>query len=253
MNYFEFDGHIELLEPFSLDIPNHFTLPRNSSNEPLIPATTLKEWFRLASYSSLAHMMKDKGQLLAADNHNIVDKEPFTGELFDKEYIRENGLQNDNVREVNPLTDLYGDYGLEGSLGVSSAVGPQNAVFNNVLSIDGDVCIEALDAGTSLRHSMRLSGSYGQSFQFLLWTISKMPLFRLGGLKAQNFGRVGAKWTIIRHSFDAPMGEPVGLIGFRNNEFIFDLNEQYKFSLKDFEGSLMDQGKFNFLLSGQNP
>ena len=70
--------------------------------------------------------------------------------------------------------------------------------------------VEVIDANTHAQHIMKLTGNHQGSLQFLLWTLSKLPLFRVGGGRAFNYGEVEPLWSITEHSFSHPEGLEVG-------------------------------------------
>ena len=110
--------------------------------------------------------------------------------------------------------------------------------------------IEVLDANAEAQHSMKLTGNHYGSFQFLVWTLSKLPLFRVGGGRAFNYGIVEPLWTITEHSFNHPEGFEVGEVGWVDGRFRFLLKGDLQFDLKDFENSLTNKELFNFTLFG---
>ena len=104
---------------------------------------------------------------------------------------------------------------------------------------------DILDAGTSITQKMKLRSSRHGSFQFLIWTISKLPFFSLGGKSEYNYGDVLPKWTITEHDFCNPDGNPIGAVGWNEDGFICELNDTHKFDLKEFESNLTTH-KFDF-------
>ena len=97
---------------------------------------------------------------------------------------------------------------------------------------------------------MKLAGNHQGSLPFLLWTLSKLPLFRVGGGRAFNYGEVEPLWSITEHSFSHPEGLEVGEVGWMDGKFKLNLNGDLQFDLKDFEKSLVDQEIFNFKIFG---
>jgi len=113
-----------------------------------------------------------------------------------------------------------------------------------------DYGVEVIDANTHAQHTMKLTGNHQGSLQFLLWTLSKLPLFRVGGGRAFNYGEVEPLWSITEHSFSHPEGLEVGEVGWMDGKFKLSLNGDLQFDLKDFEKSLVDQEIFNFKIFG---
>lgn len=109
--------------------------------------------------------------------------------------------------------------------------------------------LEIIDANTEALHTMKVTSEHDSSLQFLIWTLSKLPLFRLGGGRAYNFGVVEPLWTITEHSFDAPNGEEIGRVGWKDGQFICDLRRS-QFDLIKFQDQLCDPEQFNFKIFG---
>lgn len=125
-----------------------------------------------------------------------------------------------------------------------SKIGPKNTVRRI------DYGVEVIDANTHAQHTMKLTGNNQGSLHFLLWTLSKLPLFRVGGGRAFNYGVVEPLWNITEHSFSNPEGIQVGEVGWLDEKFKLSLNGDLQFDLKDFEKSLVDQEIFNFKVFG---
>ncbi|WP_252406824.1 hypothetical protein [Acinetobacter terrae] len=109
--------------------------------------------------------------------------------------------------------------------------------------------LEALDANVEASNTLKLTSDNDSSLQFLIWTISKLPLFRLGGGRAYNYGVVEPLWDITEHSFDNPTGEAIGQVGWKDGQFICDLRRG-SFDLKEFQDQICDSDKFNFKVFG---
>jgi hypothetical protein len=338
MNYFELNGRIELLEPFTVNVPNNNHFPLNVHGDPIISASTLRGWLRFASYRCLVEVYKQHGLTFSIHEHYMLGKGVDTNDLIAKE--RATGIgSNVVVRNMNPLMDLYGRWGLAGALGVGNGIAPKSALFktntssrshisdqfdefkeyilesehevlDKIMSEDGEFApeirilkqqirninnerraatnieakdnlleqlndldgqiaqlknkkigsketirrlnygVDALDAGTSVKQTMKLSGNSDNSLKFLIWTISKLVLFPIGGMRSHNFGKVEPKWTITNHSFANPSGEAVGIVGWQDGKFINELNSGYMFDLEAFEESLIDENIFNFRVFG---
>lgn len=113
-----------------------------------------------------------------------------------------------------------------------------------------DYGVEVIDANTHAQHTMKLTSHHQGSFQFLLWALSKLPLFRVGGGRALNYGEVEPLWTITEHSFSHPEGLEIGEVGWVDGKFKLRLIDHYQFDLNNFEKSLHDHEKFNFKVFG---
>lgn len=338
MKYYQFKGVIKLTQPFMLNLPftNHF--PTDSNGNPLMPSNSLRGWLRYASYRSLLEVMNANGVKFSIHEHYLLAKGIDTGGLIKTERATSIGA-NVLVRQLNPMMDLYGRWGMASALGVGSAIAPKAALVRRANSSRGHIIdsfedferyivegdqqllqeimaqdaktapqirelksqielimqekrhvpnielkselsqkiqglqtqvedikdnkvgsketvrrtnygVNVLDAHTEAQHSMKLTGNHQHSIQYLLWTMSKLPLFRVGGGQAYNYGEVEPLWSITEHSFANPEGIDVGEVGWEDGRFRMLLQGDLQFDLKDFENSLINKELFNFTLFG---
>lgn len=110
--------------------------------------------------------------------------------------------------------------------------------------------LDVIAADSVAQHTMKLTGNHLGSLHFLFWTISKLPLFRVGGGRSYNYGEVEPFWKITEHNFSHPEGFPCGEIGWKDGEFIKALDIDTDVDLKAFESSLLDKELFNFKYFG---
>lgn len=338
MKYYQFKGMIKLIQPFMVNLPMTNQFPTDSYGNPLMPSHSLRGWLRFASYRSLLEVMKEQGIFFNIHEHYLLGKGIDTGGLIKTERATTIG-SNVNVREVNPMMDLYGRWGIASALGVGSAIAPKDSLIRSPNSSRGhildsfddfdryiieedkelvleimkqdaetapqiqelasqiklvqhekrntpnaelkielsqkiqgvqskideirenkvgskntvrriDYGVEVIDANTEAQHSMKLTGNHHGSFQFLLWTLSKLPLFRVGGGRAFNYGVVEPLWSITEHSFSHPEGIDVGEVGWEDGQFKMFLKGDLQFDLKEFEKSLTNKELFNFTVFG---
>lgn len=338
MKYYQFKGAIKLIQPFMVNLPKTSQFPTDSFGNPLMPSHSLRGWLRYASYRSLLEVMKEHGILFSIHEHYLLAKGIDTGRLIKTERATTIG-SNINIRELNPMMDLYGRWGIASALGVGSAIAPKGSLIKSpnssrghiidsfddferyiieeekqllleIMKIDAETApqiqeleskirliqhdkrnapnfelknelsqkiqgiqtniddikdnkvgskntvrridygVEVIDANTHAQHTMKLTGNHQGSLQFLLWTLSKLPLFRVGGGRAFNYGEVEPLWSITEHSFSHPEGLEVGEVGWMDGKFKLSLNGDLQFDLKDFEKSLVDQEIFNFKIFG---
>lgn len=338
MKYYEFKGVIKLIQPFTVNLPNTSQFPTDSNGNPLMPSHSLRGWLRFASYRSLLEVMKDKGILFSIHEHYLLAKGIDTGDLVQVERATSIG-SNVNVRQVNPVMDLYGRWGLASALGVGSAIAPiaslikapnssrghiidsfddferyvveeDQQLLMDFMSQDAEVApqireltnkikliqqdkrnapnielkndlnvkiqelqakvdvikdsksghreivrrtdygLDIIDSNTDAHQVMKLTGNHIGSLQYLLWTISKLPLFRVGGGRAFNYGVVEPLWKITEHSFAHPEGKAVGEVGWFNGKLVFSLNNDLNFDLRDFENNLTNKDIFDFKVFG---
>lgn len=338
MKYYQFKGVIKLIQPFTVNLPNTTQFPVDSHGNPLLPSHSLRGWLRYASYRSLLEVMKEHDFIFSIHEHYLLAKGIDTGGLIKNERATSIG-GNINIRQINPMMDLYGRWGISSALGVGSAIAPisslvkssnssrghiidsfddfenyvvmeDQALLLEIMSNDSEAApliqdlkskikntqhekrsapnlelknelskkiqefqtkiddiknaktgsketvrrtnygVDIIDANTEALHSMKLTGNHMGSLQFLLWTISKLPLFRVGGGRALNYGEVEPFWKITEHSFSQPQGKPVGEVGWINGEFKLKLNEDLQFDLPAFEKSLINKDVFNFKVFG---
>lgn len=338
MKYYQFKGVIKLIQPFMVNLPKTNQFPTDSYGNPLMPSHSLRGWLRFASYRSLLEVMKEQGIFFNIHEHYLLGKGIDTGSLIKTERATTIG-SNVNVRELNPMMDLYGRWGIASALGVGSAIAPKGSLIRSPNSSRGhildsfddfdryiieedkelvleimkqdaetapqiqelesqiklvqhekrntpnaelkielsqkiqgvqskideirenkvgskntvrriDYGVEVIDANTEAQHSMKLTGNHHGSFQFLLWTLSKLPLFRVGGGRAFNYGVVEPLWSITEHSFSHPEGIDVGEVGWEDGQFKMFLKGDLQFDLKEFENSLTNKELFNFTVFG---
>lgn len=338
MKYFQFKGTIKLIQPFMVNLPKTNQFPTDSLGNPLMPSHTLRGWLRYASYRSLLEVMKAHGILFSIHEHYLLGKGIDTGGLIKNERATTIG-SNINIREVNPMMDLFGRWGFASALGVGSAIAPKSSLIRSPSSSRGhildsfddfeqyiieedkqmvleimkqdaeaapqiqelesqikliqhdkrnapnielknelsqkiqaiqtkvdlikenkvgskntvrriDYGVEVIDANSHAQHTMKLTSHHRGSFQFLLWTISKLPLFRVGGGRAFNYGEVEPLWTITEHSFSSPQGIEVGEVGWEDGRFQMFLKGDLQFDLEAFENSLTNRELFNFTVFG---
>ncbi|WP_436660322.1 hypothetical protein [Acinetobacter sp. P1(2025)] len=326
MKYYELKGYITLTEPFYINVPNSNKFPTDTNGNPIIPASSIRGWLRFISYRSLLEVFNRKEQKFSIHEQYLLLKGTDTGGLIQSERATTIG-SNFNVRKLNPHIDLYGRWGLSGSLGVGNAIAGKGALtktpngsrghiadgfdeiydfvrneelelLSTIMGEDGEYSKEVqdlksrirelrqqtkskeitdqiadleqqinaikaqkigskesvrrvnyglsvLDAGTRLAHKMKLNSANPQSLQFLIWTISKLRFFNLGGKANYNFGDVRALWKIYEYTFDDVVGRHVGEIGWADDDFVFELNDDLNFDLKAFQDSLTNTA-FNF-------
>jgi CRISPR/Cas system CSM-associated protein Csm3 (group 7 of RAMP superfamily) len=337
MNYFEFGGNLKLLEPFTVNVANMNGLPKDTMGNPMIPASTLRGWLRFASYRCLVHLYKEHGKLFSIHEHYMLAKGVDTGGLIEKERGTTVGA-NVRVREVNPMMDLYGRWGLSSALGVSNAIASKSNIIklgassrshiqdnfdnfddyiiegekellNQIVAEDADFSpeirelknkakaiylekrsssgavqddlqeqlndinkqidsvkskkigsresirrlsygVEALDRGSVIPFKMKLNGNHIESYKFLIWTMSKLNLFSLGGMQSHNFGRVECILSVINRSFKNPLGTHIGEVHVEEYDFHYHTLDPMLFDLEEFENSLLDESKFNFRMFG---
>ena len=337
MKYYQFKGVIKAIEPITLNSPNTKKFPQDNRGNPMIPATSIRGWLRFASYRSLLEVAKRHNLLFSIHEHYLLAKGIDTGNLVESDRATVIG-KNIDVRQLNPIMDLYGRWGMASALGVGGAIAPMSALRRdasgsrghiidqfddfenyiieddkdlllNIMNDDAEAApqiqqlksqikqfkldklsvpvyeekalladkilelqtevdaikkaksgssetirhvrygLEVLDANTEALNTMKLTSSNMSSFQFLIWTISKLPLFRLGGGRAYNYGVVEPLWTITEHGFDYPSGKAVGQVGWKDGQFICDLSDSH-FDLIEFQDRMLDPEQFNFKMFG---
>lgn len=333
MKFYELKGTITLIEPFTINIPNSNRFPTTVSGEPMIPASTIRGWLRYASYRSLIELFKTNGRVFNVHEHYMLAKGIDTNDLIKTSRATQIGA-NTSVRNLNPMLDLYGRWGLAGSLGVGNGVAPRSALvrqpnssrghivdrFENILDYlsaedaklmseliqnDSDMAPEIkglkqrvrtlanernqlpkdsplrestqaqidllnkeieqhkeekvgaketirrvnfgenmLAAGTEVQHKMKLAHHSDTSLQFLLWTISKLPFFRIGSMAEYNHGVAHPMWEITEHTFSNVGGKSIGHVGWEESGFVCSgiMND---LELVEFEKMLLS-ADFNF-------
>lgn len=138
MKYFQFQGGLTLQEPFSVNTPNSGRLATDSHGNPIISASTIRGWLRFASYRSLIEVFMRQAELFSVHEHYMLAKGQDTNNLVSASRATPVGA-NAAVRKVNPMLDLYGRWGLAGSLGVGNGIAPKSAMVRLANSSRGHI------------------------------------------------------------------------------------------------------------------
>lgn len=131
----KFIGHIETISPVTVSLPkSEGYMPKNTHGSTLIPAGSIRGLLRHAAHFAVTQLLAEKGEFLSVDDHLMLANGIDSARVQD---LKGNGIEkvgaNSEVRTMNPVISLFGNFVLESRLKVGNAFSdPTEKVLQHV-------------------------------------------------------------------------------------------------------------------------
>ena len=127
MSQLKFIGSITTISPVAISLPNlKGTMPRNTHNSVLIPATSIRGLFRHSAHFALTKLLEENKEFLTVDQHYMLSSGVDTARKLKLGGGYETIGKNIDIRKKNPLISLFGNFTIAGNLKIGNAVSTPN-------------------------------------------------------------------------------------------------------------------------------